>query len=104
MAFMLNRKKVVKARDAYKDALEQQTLALADEEVNAHIEKGETDLASKVIEEKYPLGTQDSVDKAEINLLAVIIKQIPKYRGVNPVDVWKDRKVTEEVIGLTEKF
>lgn len=99
---MLNRLGIRKALLEYKEAKQQYNASMKDKEVLALFDTDEQKAYSLMVD-KYPLGSWDTVTNRAYELISIMSKDIPDWKGIDVKEVWLNSSVFNKLVTLAEK-
>lgn len=102
--FTLNRQAIRKSLAAYYEAERQQKAILEDREIQSHFERDEEEKARALIQKRYPEGVHTIKRKRAHELINLMTKGIPAYKGIDPQDIYCNIDIWNDLLKLAESI
>lgn len=117
MIFLFNRQGIRKALENYNESVKQHEGILNNAEIQQHYEKAfylekegkmlesekYNNKAEELIAKKYPLGKWETVTIKGLELIKIMTKDIPQWKGIDVQDVWGNPSVFKKLVELAQK-
>lgn len=100
---MLNRNAVRNALTEYIEAKRQSKEILKDKEIQTFFKLEENEKAMSLISRRYPEGQNRNVNNKGLALVEVMVKNLPEWRGIDPMDVYTDIDSFDKLIELAKR-
>ncbi|KIL42105.1 hypothetical protein SD70_02680 [Gordoniibacillus kamchatkensis] len=101
---MLNRAGIRAALFDYKTARTQHEMILQDDEIQNLFAAENYEGANFLIMRRYPFGKWETVAERGIELIEVMTKGIPDFKGFEAVDIWRIQKYLKSFSNLQNGF